>query len=153
MPSALRDVRSALFDLYSEALGVEVFNGPRPRSHTPKQYLLVGVNGLDELEAGMRSTQTPSTLSGDWRDETGEIDCTAVAWTGETNMDGIRAAAESMVDLCESALLADRHLGGLLPMGHNTAEHVRLDIREQHTDKGPFVEAVFTISYSTTLIS
>lgn len=153
MPSALRTVRSALFDLYTEALSVPVFNGPRPRSATPKQYLLVGVNGIEEIEAGMRSNQTPSSLSGDWWDETGEVDCTAVAWQGETDMTAIRAAAKSIVDICETALRDDRHLGGLLVPANNTAEQTRLDIREQQTSKGPLVEAVFTVSYSTTLTS
>lgn len=153
MPSALRDVRSALYTLYDAALAdpVIVFNGPRPRSATPKQYLLVGVNGIDELEAGMRSNQVPSPLSGDWRDETGEVDCTAVAWTGEVDMTTIRSVVEGMVDTCESALNADRRLGGLLIPANNVAHVTRLDVREQHTDNGPFVEAVLTVSYTTTL--
>jgi hypothetical protein len=155
MPSALRDVRSALYNLYSEALtGPVVFNGPRPRSTTPKEYLLIGVNGLEELEAGMRSSQGASDMGGgDWREEAGEIDCTAVAWTGDTNMAAIRSAVESIVDVCETALRADRHLGGLLTPAHHIAEQTRLDVREQHTDKGPFVEAVFTVAYTTTLTS
>lgn len=154
MPSALRDVRSALFDLFTEALDpVPVFNGPRTRSAAPKEYLLVGVNGIEELEAGMRSGQAPSTLSGDWRDEAGEIDCTAVAWSGDTSMDPIRAAAESIVDTCEAAIVADRHLGGLLTPAHHLASITGLDIRELRTAKAATVEAVFTVVYSTTLTS
>ena len=156
MPSALRDVRSALVTLYTAKFAgtaTKVFNGPRVRSAVPKQYLLVGVNGIDELEAGMRAVQNPSSLSGVWRDEAGEVDCTAVAWTGDTDMTTIRAAAEGIVDACEIALNADRSLGGLLTLKSNLAEVTRLDIREQRTDKGPFVEAVFTVSYTTTLTS
>lgn len=156
MPSALRDVRSALFTLFTTtftASATEVFNGPRVRSAAPKQYLVVGVNGIDELEAGMRAAQTPSPLHGTWRDETGEVDCTAVAWTGEVDMTAVRSAVEGIVDACESAVNADRSLGGLLTLKSNLAEVTRLDVREQRTDKGPFVEAVFTVSYATTLTS
>lgn len=154
MPSVLRDVRAALATMYGAAnQGVQVFEGPRNRSATPKRYLLVGVNGIDELEAGMRSQQVPSTLSGDgWREEAGEVDCTAVAWTGDEDMTTIRSQVEAIVDACEAAVNADRTLGGVLRLT-GLAEVTRIDVREQRTDKGPFVEAVFTTSYNTVLTS
>lgn len=155
MPSALRDVRAALASIYGAAVpsGVQVFEGPRNRSATPKQYLLVGVNGIDEFEAGMRSQQVQSPLSGDsWREEAGEVDCTAVAWTGDESMTVIRSQVEAIVDACETAVRADRTLGGVLRLT-GLAEVTRLDVREQRTDKGPFVEAVFSTSYSTVLTS
>jgi hypothetical protein len=152
MPSAIRDVRSKLFTIFDAALaGTQVFDGPRPRSTAPKKYLVVGVNGIDEAEAGIRSTQVQSSLSGDWREEAGEIDCTAVAWDGGDDMTKIRADVESMVDICEAAVVADRTLGGILTLNHSLAETTRVDVREQRTDKGPFVECVFTISYATVL--
>lgn len=154
MPSSLRLVRAALVDIFGEVLtGTSVFNGPRPRSTAPKKYLLVGVNGIDELEAGIRTVQGQSTLSGPWREEAGEIDCTAVAWTGDEDMTQIRADVDDIVDTCEASLLADRTLGGLLRLDTNLAELTRLDVREQRTTKGPFVEAVFTTSYTTLLDS
>lgn len=154
MSSVLRDVRGYLTTLYGTALpGVQVFEGPRNRGSTPKKYLLIGVNGLDELEAGMRSNQVSSSLSGDgWRDEAGEVDSTAVVWTGGEDMTQIRLEAEAMVDACEAALSADRTLGGLLRLT-GLAEITGLDIREQRTTKGPSVEAVFTTSYNTVLTS
>lgn len=152
MPSVLRDVRSALASIYGTALpGVQVFEGPRNRSATPSRYLLVGVNGIDEFEAGMRSAQVPSSLSGDgWREEAGEIDCTAIAWTGGEDMTKIRLHVEAIVDACETAVNADRTLGGVLRLT-GFAHVTGIDIREQRTDKGPFVEAVFTTSYTTVL--
>lgn len=152
MPSALRDVRAYLATLYDEANpDVPVYEGPRNRQPAPKCYLLVGVNGIDELEAGMRSAQVVSPLSGDgWREEAGEVDSTAVAWTGGEDMTQIRDDVETLVAACEAAVNADRTLGGLLRLT-GFAEVTSLDVRESRTDKGPFVEAVFTTSYSTLL--
>lgn len=153
MPSVLKDVRTYLAALYGGAnSGTPTYVGPRNRSNTPKKYLLVGVDGIDELEAGMRSTQSPSSLSGPWRDETGEVDCTAIAWTGGDDLEQIRADVDAIVAACEAALNADPTLGGLLSLT-GFAEVTSLDVRETRTSKGPYVEAVFTTSYSTVLTS
>ena len=155
MATAGRNVQSALVTLFTAAVpGTTVHNGPRRRGNRPTQYLLVGVNGISEDTAGLRSTQAPSPMDGTWRDEAGEIDCTAVVWSGDADaFDQIRSTADSIVAACEAEVNADPQLGGLLQPANNSAALTALDIREAHTDKGPFVEAVFTISYSTVLTS
>lgn len=156
MGSALWVVRPALFTLFSAAqpASVAVYDGPRPRGDTPKKFLLVGVNsGLDEGSEAMRAIQSPSAMDGGWRDEVGEIDCCAVTWTGDDDMTAIRDAARDIVATCETAVNADPTLGGVLTLNNNQAELVRLDIREARTDKGPFVEATFTVAYATVLTS
>lgn len=157
MASALWVVRPALLAILEDAAassGATVYDGPRPRGETPKLFLLVGANsGLEEGSAALRSVQSPSSLSGTWREEIGEIDCVAVAWTGEGDMTTIRNDAKSLIDACEAAINADRSLGGVLTLRSNLAELTRLDIREERTDKGPFVEATFTVSYGTVLTS
>ena len=156
MSTLTREVQNALVALFTTALdGVaDVYDGPRKRTGNPTQYLIVGVNGLDESGPAVRSTQGPSTMSGDWRDEAGEIDCTLVTWTGDPDgLDTIRATSDTTIGLCEAAVNADRRLGGLLQPANNFAHLTALDLREAQTSKGPFVEAVFTISYSTVLTS
>jgi len=152
MATKLWDVRAALVALFAAVPApTVVYDGPRVRGNTPGQFLQVGVNGLDEDTAGMRAAQAPSPMSGDWRDESGEVDCTIVAWTGDTDMTAIRTAAESIVASCEALVNADRSLGGLLTPANNLAELTALDVREQRTDKGPFVEVTFTVSYGSVL--
>lgn len=154
MASAIRNVQAALVAKFTTAVpaGASVHNGPRKRGNRPSQYLLVGVNGIDEDAPGLRSAQERSPMNGVWREEAGEVDCTVVAWSGDPDGFGtIRAAADGIVAACEAAVNADPQLGGVLQPRNNFAELTALDIREAHTDKGPFVEAVFTISYSTVL--
>lgn len=154
MATASRAIQSYLAGLFTTTLApaTTVHNGPRKRGVRPKQYLLVGVNGIDEDAPGLRSTQDPSSMGGGWRDEAGEVDCTAVVWTGDADkLDEIRAAADGIVADCEAAVNADPQLGGLLQPANHFAHLTALDVREAHTDKGPFVEVVFTISYSTVL--
>lgn len=156
MATASRAVQTYLAALFTTGLApaTTVYNGPRKRGGRPRQYLLVGVNGIDEDAPGLRSSQGPSPMGGGWREEEGEVDCTLVVWTGDAKgFATIRAAADSAVAACESAVNADPQLGGLLRPANNFAHLIALDVREAHTDKGPFVEAVFTIAYSTLLTS
>lgn len=152
MPSALWPVRSGLLSLFTSAFAAsdtEVIDGPRKRGQTPRQYLVVG-NELGE-EPHARSVQQPSALAGGWRDELGEIDCTAVAWSGGDDLAALRLTVEGIVDACETAIAANPTLDGLLQPASNHLELTGLDIREARTDRGPFVEATFTVSYATVL--
>ncbi len=154
MATATRDVQAALVNLFTSALrgdGVEVHDGPRVRGKQPSQYVLVGVNGLEEDGAGLRSVQGPSAMQGDWRDEAGEIDCTVVTWSGKADIPALRVKSDSAIATCEAAINADPQLGGLIKPANNFAHLTALDTREAQTDRGPFVEAVFTISYTTIL--
>lgn len=153
MPSALWLVRPALHSRFDAALTVPVYDGPRVRTETPKQFVVVGANtgGGEDIGPAMRSVQTPSPHDGTWRHEEGEVDCVAVAWAGDSDLAALRTAARALVDACETAVNADRSLGGLLQPTNNFAEVTALEIREAQTDKGAFVEAVFTVSYGTLL--
>lgn len=154
MPSALWLVRPALHSMFESVLtDAKVYDGPRPRSETPKRFVIVaaGSGTGDDTGAAQRSVQSPSPMGGGWRHEDGEIDCVAVSWSGDTDLAGSRDAAREMVDRCEAAINADPTLSGVLTPSNNFAEVITLDLREAQTDKGAFVEAVFTVSYGTLL--
>lgn len=151
--SALWVIRPALVELFTaEQVAPVVYDGPRPRGEQPKEFLLVGASSMeDDAAPAMRAVQGPSSMADAWRDEVGEIDCTAVAWTGDNDMTLIRAAAKSTVDRCEVAINADPSLGGLTVLNSNLIELTGLDVRESRHEKGPFVEAIFTVSYRALL--
>lgn len=155
MPSALWPVRSTLVDWFTTAFGgtdTVVFDGPRSRGNPPRQFLIVGASGEIADVPYARTVQQASPMGNLWREEAGEIDCTVVAWHGDTDIAPLRTLVEDIVDTCETAINTDRTLGDLLTMG-NFAEMTGLEVREAQTDKGPFVEAVFTIAYATVLTS
>lgn len=155
MPSAFWSVRTALASRFTTAFAetdTKVYDGPRPRSTPPAQFVVVGASGEIADVPYARSAQQASPMGNLWREEAGEIDCTVVAWHGDTDIGPLRTLVEDIVDTCETAINTDRTLGELLTMG-NFAEMTGLEVREAQTDKGPFVEAVFTVAYSTVLTS
>lgn len=158
MPTKLWAVRTALTDRYTTTFSgsaTEVFEGPRPSGNTPQQFVIVGATSslVDESGIAARSAQQPSSLAGEWREEAGEIDCVAVAWSGELDLDPLRAIVAGLVSSCEAVLKADPQLGGLLEPKSYLAELTALQITEARTAKGPYVEAMFTVSYGTVLTS
>lgn len=159
MPTKLWAVRSALKELYIPALGSavdEVFEGPRPKGTAPKKFLIVGARSslVDESGPASRSAQQPAaTGDGSWREEAGEIDCVAAAWSGVEDLEPLRDAVIAIVDICEIALKAHPQLDGLLVPADYQAEPTAFEITEARTTKGPYVEAMFTVSYGTVLTS
>lgn len=164
MPSALWSVRTALVDLFTlplEALDIVVFDGQRPRSgDTPKRYAVIGA-GDDPFDAPLAADEMLDTFTGtfrqewaregpgSWRREAGGINCSLVAWSGDDEFEPLRASVESMLDVCESALLDDRDLGGLLVAG--TAEIGEIQMIERRTTSATAVGALFTVAYQSLL--
>lgn len=156
MPTRVFDVRAALTAAITTPLRpIEVINGPRSRSTAPKQFVLVGSDGGDTglgdgSEDGMVVDQTRSKVGNNWRDELGLIICSAWAWSGGTDFAPLREQASEMLTIVESALLADRSLGGVLP-STGLAEFGGVRLRERQESDGAVVRAVFTVSYRALL--
>lgn len=157
MPTLVWDVRSALVDLFTETLDVKVFDGPQSRAAVPKSYVLVGTDGGDtgQGEDGGDFATTSQELSpmgpGTWRDETGEIVCSLWVWGGSTTFAPLRASATAVLDSIELALRSDRTLGDLLAPGGGYAELGSVRIREDQTENGARLRAVFTVSFRALL--
>lgn len=162
LPPTLWDVRSKLYELFRDAVAAApeirgrrpvVFEGTRSREATPELFLLVGAGTTldDQLATGNdpwgRLVGSSDPMSPSWRIKEGEIDCAAVAWSGSPDdRPSLREDVSALVAVCEQALVGDPRLGGLLE-GENFAELTVEEFRDPHTDKGPFAEVVFTVSY------
>lgn len=156
MPTLLWDVRGALVTILDAALDVPVLDGPQSKKSLPKAYVLIGTDGGDtgsgeNGEDFGTVTQTLSDLGpGTWRDETGDVTCSAWAWTGSTSFAPLRVTVQAILDGVEASLRADPTLGGLLiPPGRAELGAIRL--REDQTDNGARLRAVFSVAYRALL--
>lgn len=153
-------VRTQLYAVLNAAVGsmpagTVVYDGPRARGATPKQFIAVGVAGAsltDDLSVGddgvIASQQWSPTGPGGWKDETGSVACTVVAWTGETNTAGCRATVAALIATCEAAVAANPTLNGALTKDDHL-ELVDVRVSEIQTKNGPAVGAVLTWSYTS----
>lgn len=161
MPSLLWSVRSALvtsFAAPAAAAGADLYDGPRRRGDTPKLFLVVGADSDDPFtaaDADFEDTLTGTSRQewspegpGTWREETGSVLCTAVAWSGDDDFAPLRAQVEALVDVLEATLLANRQLGGSVGAGVELGE---LRVWERRSTQGSAVGAVLEISYQSTL--
>jgi hypothetical protein len=154
MPTVLWAVRTALVDLFNETLDVPVFEGPLVANATPpKRFVLVGSDGGDDGQGnpsddGAVIRQSPSALGNDWHDEDGDIVCAVWRWAGDTDMTLLRADVEAAVAQLESAIRADRTLGGVLVAGYR-AGITEQRVRETQTSQGAVIRVAFTVSYRT----
>lgn len=154
----LWEIRAALTATFTTALagtGARVYDGVRPRGESPKKLLIVGMSSAFEETAvtgpSCRARQVPSTMGQEWRDELGEIDCVAGAWTGEKTTVNVRALVEEIVTSCEAVLNGDPQLAGLIQPSNNLVELSTLEVTEGRTGNGPYAQAMFTVSYGTLL--
>lgn len=153
MATRLWDVQARLASIFTTAAPTaKVFSGPRSRSGSaPRTFVLVGSDGgetgLESTVDGLSATQQFSSLGpGTWRHETGEVICSAWAWSGNTTIDSARAALQALLTACEGAVDADPTLGDLLA-DPDVAEFTGHGITESQTSRGPFARVVFTIRY------
>lgn len=163
----LWDVRSRLWEIFHAAAAAstgparaaQVIEGNRVRGDTPELFLLVGaVAGIGADLAVLaddrwgRVVSVPDPMSADWRIDEGEIDCVAVAWAGSANdLPRLRTNASDVVRTCEAALVTNPRLSGLLD-GENFAQVAGMEFRDPLTNKGPYAEVTFTVSYRARVV-
>lgn len=123
----------------------QVFDGPDASSLNKTAFVLVGSTG-DEDEEAVLVERTPSPLAFDWFDETGSIDCCAVAWSGGTDVAARRAASFELATQCVNWLRSNRYLGGVLASPYG-AEASGLTLRQTQTEQGVLVRVLFTVAY------
>lgn len=158
MSTDLWVVQAALMAQYESVVpeDAKVYRGPRTRSFVPQLFVLVGTDGgefgLASSDDGMSAEQqASSTGPGTWRDETGEITCSAWAWSGG-ELETVRAQAQELFALCEGVIYTDPSLGGALPTT-SRAQVTEVAIRESQTDKGPVVRVSWSVSYISLITS
>lgn len=163
----LWDVRTRLWEVFRDAVAADggpartaqVVEGNRVRGDTPELFLLVGAVagiGADLVvladDRWGRLVSAPDPMSAGWRIDEGEVDCVAVAWSGSPDdLPRLRSEASSIVRVCEAALVANPRLSGLLD-GENFAQVTGSEFRDPHTNKGPYAEVTFTVSYRARVV-
>ena len=155
MPFRFWDVRTALPGVFETAVAglddVAVYDGPRAKGATKQRYIVVGAIVSPEGEPagdGGAASHEWSTMGPGERQEVGTIPCTVIAWHGSTRFGELREAVAAIVDACETALVADPTLGGVLDDLHE-ADLTGVTVAETQTTKGAAVTAVFTVTYGT----
>lgn len=149
MSTVLGQVITALVSTFTTANPTAtVIDGPRPSSDRPPLFILVGSTGDEDDDA-----TTDDTLSdmgpGTWHDESGEVFCSAWAWTGDTDPAGVRASALAAYAACRDAVAADRTLGGILQLpGLAQVSNMRL---RQSAEGGSLARVIFSVTYGSTL--
>jgi len=115
MDPALPAVQAALVALWTAALpDTPVYDDDPNVGDLDYTYVLVG----DDEDP---DSETSSTFEQEWADlgcsskhERGAIPCVAVASTGDTDPIAVRTTAYQLLAACETALRANRTLGGLV---------------------------------------
>jgi hypothetical protein len=155
-------VRTAVLELLTdpaEAAGAKVFDGQRKVGATPKLFLVVGADSDDPFEApddvvdtlaGSARQERAREGPGDWRQETGDVLCTIVAWDGGTLFGPLRAKVQTVLDACEAALLATPELAAADLVGAG-AELGEIRLWERRSKDGSAVGVVFTVTYQSIL--
>ena len=163
METALWTVQSelvAMFQTPLEALGAVVFDGQRIRGHTPEIYAVVGAGDTDPFDQPLADGEALDTFTGTarqgwasegpgtWRQENGGVNCSLVAWSGDTDLAPLRTTVEGLVDACGTALRANRNAAGINGPGFELGE---LNVWERRSKLGAAVGVVFTVAYQALL--
>ena len=143
LPAVLDALVSAL--RASPALAaVTVYDGPAPTSATDLDMIVIGDD--DDQEAGSPAGLTEQSWNGlgaKRRDESIEIRCAAVSWSGDVEIKPLRDRVFALTAAVETVLRAGPSLSGACQW----SEFARVDeLRQEQTDRGAVVSALFTVS-------
>lgn len=149
----LSAVIDALVSTFSQGIAdADVFDGPLAQFPSAKRFLLVGADELGGNDGVVfqTSTQRSPLANGEFLDESGEVTCSAWAWTGSTTESAwkpTRDAAFELVNECDALLEADPTLGGVLALGHYLELRTQRGLQMQ-MENGLLVCVRFTVVYS-----
>lgn len=134
-----------LLSTFRGATSWPVFDGPVPTSINHQQFVLVGSTG--EEEDGATIDRPESNLGpGGWREEVGDIVCSAWSYSGGTDIATRRANAMSTTAALIAAVEADPSMGGLLTAPRR-AEVLDVRYQPRQTDTGAIVRIIFSVTY------
>lgn len=158
MPSAIGDVVPALGAVITAALAAEpttVYVGPKPTSDSPTEYVTVAFDPGGDTD-WVTTDQEISDLGNRWVDESGDVICSATAWSGDSDTTGLLARVDDLIDLIDAALKANPTLSGVLVNGAKDGSYARVlgkgSMRPASTADGAIVRQTFTVHYSTLLV-
>ena len=125
-----------------------VFDGPVPAAANQPDAVLVGSAGDDDVDGIVVERPASDLGPGTWREEIGEILCSAWSWDGGDNMTARRSAAVAAAEACIAAVESDRSLGGLLTPPR-LAEVLEVRYLPLQSPSGAIVRVIFTVTYRT----
>lgn len=145
--SALDDVLAALVGILQTALGtaVPVYDGLPATASADLQFLVVGDDGdptSGDNPAGS-TTQTRAERMDGRTTETGDVTCALICQTGDDDLPALRTASRLLMLGIETALRADRTLGGVAV--RSNVDDVTL--WQTRNANGSAVRRVFTVHY------
>lgn len=146
MPSALDNVLTALVTTFTTAPAlseVAVFDGPPVTRDSLSDLVLVGHDGAPDSDAVATVEQSWVDMACTRREEFGEVPCVVLHQGGDTDMGAARTRAFVLLAACESALLGDMTLGGLV----SSAQFARGIARQYQNSRGAAVVAPFVVTY------
>jgi hypothetical protein len=144
--SRLDDVMTALAALFAglpALAGVVVSDGPPLDGMGSPDFVLVGDDGLPDSTAEITVEQEWADLACTRRHETGEVICSALSQTGDTDMQARRDRAFALFAACEAAVLADQTLGGVVL----SSQLARAGARQFQNSAGAAVVVPFVVTY------
>jgi hypothetical protein len=125
------------------ATGVETVDGPPVEGAGATEMVIVGHDATPDADNVITIEQEWADLACSSRYERGSVPCCVIAQTGDVDVAGRRARALQILAACETALRADRLLGGAVM----TAQLSAGEVHQFQNGDGSAVVAPFTVTY------
>jgi len=124
--------------------GVKIYDGVEIDSSDPTNWIAIGHDGSEdgEVVAG-NSRNEYKQLGAKTMFEDGTLNCTAVAWTGNTSISACRVIAYGMLSKVDTVIRTDPSFGGVV-LYSGLESHAPTYMQ---TNQGSGVQINFTISY------
>lgn len=134
----------ALAALWTPVLtGVEVKDGPQVDSQSANEWLWVGYDGGAPDEGNAMAEAEEDWMTFGTKQETNRVKNAILVHSGDTTIPTVRARAFAILATAETALRADRTLGGIVMHALLTGHQYYPAI----TTAGAKVRVVFTVTY------
>ena len=139
-------VVDALVSLIDATTVTHVFDGPPHTADTLDEYVIVGGTDDPDDDAG-EVRQEWNGLGAGAKQETGEVTCAVLVGTGDDVVKTARDRALVVLGEVETALRADKTLGGVIVSGWCSLAEGRPS--QRRNANGLYARVVFTVSYQT----
>jgi len=139
-------VIDALVTLVDTTSVTHTFDGPPNTAEGPTEYVIVGGTDDPDDDAG-EITQAWNGLGAGAKQETGEVTCAVLVGTGDDVVKTARDRALVILGEIETALRADKTLGGVLVSGWCEMASGRPS--QRRNSNGLYARVAFTVRYQT----
>ncbi len=141
----LVDAFTAAATLGQATPAVAVYDGPVAQYGAAPLELWVGLDDPDADDAPIGATgeQAWAGIGAMRKDETFQVYCCAVAWSGDTAIRPVRTAAYEIVAAVEDIVRGDASLGGNILVTLNGV--TGLALRQMNVDRGAVAQVQFRI--------